>query len=150
MFTGHCTEDKRYGIGCSWSHLLLWVVMGSHRPQMLTFKMADLEAQQESLDAYTSAPAHSLKSVTANARSFLDYDMSRSPSPAQQMDSNTERDAVLSGLHIELDHYIAEPRMDRCKVTDQTTVAYCDPLRYWAVCIFTCFGEYFSGFYTGC
>lgn len=122
--------------------------MGSHGPQMLAFKTADLEAQQESLDAYTSAPAHSLKSVTASASSFLDYDTSRSPSPAQQMDSNVERDAILSGLHTELDSYLSEPRMDRFKTTDQTTV-YCDPLRYWAVCIFTCFGEHLSPVCTG-
>jgi len=149
LFTGHCTEDKRYGIGCGLSHIMLWVAMGSHRSQMLAFRTADLGAQQQSLDAYTSAPAHNLKSVTASASSFLDYDTSRSPSPAQQTDSTVERTALLSRLQAELDGYLSERRMDRFKTIDQATV-YCDPLRYWAVCIFTSSGDCFSAICAGC
>lgn len=110
--------------------------MGSHKLQMLAFKVADLKAQQGSLDVYTSAPASSLKSVTTSAISFLDYDGSQSPLPAHYMDSGAQHDALLSGLHVELDGYLSEPRMEPFKVTGQATVGYCDPLRYWAVCIF--------------
>lgn len=124
--------------------------MGSHKPQMLGFRVADLEAQQEGLYAYTSAPAHSLKSVTASARSFLDYSRSPSPSPAQETDSNSQHDALLSGLHIELDGYLSEPRMDPTKVIDNATVQYCDPLLYWAVSIFAYFLGGFSTVHIGC
>ena len=118
--------------------------MDSHRPQMYAFRVADLEAEQGSLDVYTSAPTHSLKAVTASAISFLDYDGSQSPKPAHHMDSGIQHDAAVNRLHDELDRYLSEPRMEPSKVTGQATVGYCDPLRYWAVCIFPCFGGDFS------
>jgi hypothetical protein len=107
---------------------------------MFKFKAADLESQQAGLDAYTPAPTHYLKSVTASAICFLDRDATRSPSPAEHMDLDGERKAGSDGLRVELDSYLQEPRMDPFKVTSEgsgpgITINWCDPLRYWAVCI---------------
>lgn len=106
--------------------------------QMLTFKMAHLKAQQENYYAYTTAPSHQLKSVTASAISFLGNDWDRSPSPVQRIDSGGERDLLLNGLRTELDDYLAEPRMLPHRLVHEgsdttATVQWCDPLLYWTV-----------------
>ena len=113
---------------------------------MFVFKIADLEAHQDTVNAYTTAPAHDLTSITASSIRFLGRDMIRTQSSAQPPDAPytgvSERDAVLDGLRPELDTYLQEPRMKSSQVMDQgsglgaTHVGWCDPLRYWAVCEF--------------
>ena len=108
---------------------------------MVVFKMADLEAHQETADAYTTTPTHHLTSITASAICFLGRDVICTQSSAQPPDAPdtgiSERDAVLDGLHPELDAYLQEPRMKSSRVTDEgsgiTRVRWCDPLQYWAV-----------------
>jgi len=113
--------------------------------------MADLEAQRDSsFYAYTTAPTHHLKSITASAVRFLDRNTSRTSPPAQPADvtlscpppcaGTGERNTVLDGLHFELDCYLHEPRMDHFKATTRGSepgiiVVWCDPLLYWQVCI---------------
>jgi hypothetical protein len=113
---------------------------------MLAFKTADLEVQQENSYAYTTAPAHHLKSISASAISFLDYNTLQSLPPAQPMDALYadvgRHDMVLDGLHFKLDTYLHEPLMQHARVSSiqgsesNICVEWCDPLRYWMVCIF--------------
>lgn len=102
---------------------------------MVAFKTADLKIQQENLYAYTLAPSHHLKSVTASAISFLGDDGTRSPSPVQHAEFGGH-ESVLDGLLVEFDSYLSEPRMQLCKSVSEgsdTVVQWCDPLRYWTV-----------------
>ena len=78
---------------------------------MLAFKMVDLEAHQENNDAYTTAPAHHLKSIH-----FLGRDMIRKQLSAQPLDMPSagvsEWNVVLDGLRPELDAYLQELPME--------------------------------------
>ena len=103
---------------------------------MMTFKTAELKAQQENLYAYTLAPPHHLKSVAASAISFLDDNWTRSPSPIQHTDWCDSRNPVFDGLLVELNGYISEPRVPPYKWVNEgpdATIQWCDPLRYWMV-----------------
>lgn len=118
--------------------------------------MADLEAQRDSSYAYTATPAHHLTSIAASATRFLDRN---AQSPAQSANTimlnppspiNTrEHNVVLRGLHAELNTYLYEPRMDLCKATNEGN-RWCDPLLYWAVCIFPHFHAQLSATCVGC
>jgi hypothetical protein len=128
---------------------------------MHAFKTTDLAVQQEHFCAYTRAPEHHLKSVTASAMRFLDRNMNQIPSPAQPAGvapssvNSGEHNVVLEGLCLELDSYIHEPRMDHFKTTDLGSdsgvgISWCDPLRYWAVRAFPRLGGCLSAIHTGC
>jgi hypothetical protein len=129
-------------------------IMDSRFPQMLAFKKADLDIQRKSLSAYTRAPTHSLKSITASTMRFLDRNMSRTPPPTELADTVTsacsplytsvgEHDMIQDGLKHELDSYLHEPRMAPFKKIAQDSesdghrlvVVWCDPLQYWMVFI---------------
>ena len=143
--------------------------MDPRHPQMLAFKKADLDAQHESLSAYTAAPTHNLKSIAASTRRFLDRNVGRTPPLTQFADATTspcsplyanigEHDMVLDGLRSELDSYLHEPQMATHKEVVQgseseghhTVVVWCDPLQYWMVCIFPKFDSRFSPVCAGC
>ena len=121
---------------------------------MFTFKMVDLEAQRDGSYAYTTTPAHHLTSIAASATRFLDRN---TWSPAQSTNTTNppsrinahEHDMIICGLYTELNTYLYEPRMDLCKATDEGN-RWCDPLLYWAVCIFPHFCAQFSATYVGC
>jgi len=112
---------------------------------MLAFKRADLEAQQESFHAYTAAPPQYLKSMSASAIGFLGQNMNKTPLQTQPMGvpytNIGEHSIVINGLHLELDAYLHEPLLNHSRVTrvqgseSDFCVEWCDPLRYWMVCI---------------
>lgn len=136
------------------------MVASSHCLQMLAFKKADLEVQRESLSAYTTAPAHNLKSIAASTRRFLDRNTGRTPPPTEPANATTlpcpplhagtgGHEMVLDGLRSELDSYLHEPRMAPFKVVSQgpelgSRVVWCNPLLYWMARIFLCFNSKFS------
>ena len=122
--------------------------MFSGFPQMLAFKNADLEmVQHQDLSAYTSSPAHNLKSVSASTKRFLNRTANRTPPPIQPADTTAcppphasagGHDMVVDGLQYELDSYLYEPPMAPFKEVPQDSgagnhVVCCDPLRYWMV-----------------
>lgn len=119
---------------------------------MFVFKQEDLQAQQDSSYAYTAAPTHSLASISASTMRFLDHATGQTESPAQPSSSATlnplpyantpEHNAILSGLCLELNTYLGEPRMDHLKITDGGP-QWCDPLLYWAVSAVHHFYEHF-------
>ena len=111
---------------------------------MLAFKTADLAVGQQSC-AYTTAPAHSLTSISASAMRFLSRSGSQTLSTSQptnlQHADISERDPV--ELRSELSDYLLEPLLPPSRVTnlpDQgPSVSWCDPLRYWKAHIFPFF-----------
>lgn len=122
-----------------------------NNPQMLIFKRADLEDQQKNLFAYTATPGHPLKSIAASTKRFLERGESRKLQTIQPTDaawshpsSNvgpTEHNMALGGLQVELDSYLHEPPVEHYKTVSLGPdlgfgVVWCDPLRYWAVCVF--------------
>lgn len=133
-------------------------IMDSHCPQMLMFKKADLDVQRESLSAYTAAPAHDLKSISASAKRFLVRSANQTSPPTQLVDADTsEHDAILDELEYELDRYLHEPRMEEFKKVvwhsesgDEEVVVCCNPLQYWTARIFPCFNFQFSSVYAVC
>jgi len=139
-------RDRANGIGCSQFCVLLDVIVNSCCPQMRAFKKADLEVERES-SAYTAVPAHSLKSIAASAKRFLDRGVNRTSASTQKLAGVTTlprsppdagpvgRDVVLDGLRLELDTYLYEPRMDPFKKDPESDdrVVFCDPLQYWMV-----------------
>jgi len=127
---------------------------------MLAFKTAELEAQRENSYAYTAAPAQYLKLISASAIGFLGQNMNRTPSLAQPMDvpytDVSGHDMVLDQLNLELDTYLHEPLLKHSKITgiqgseSELCVEWCDPLRYWTVCIPPHLNAHFSGIHVGC
>jgi hypothetical protein len=119
---------------------------------MLAYRKRDLDTERESSYAYTTAPAHPLRSVTASAIWFFGCDQGqmqlRAPSTDILYTGTCEGDKTLEGLHHELDSYLNEPRIPHIRYTPQegsqtnpapiggTQPEVCDPLRYWKVHIF--------------
>jgi len=126
---------------------------------MLAFKTAELKAQQENSYAYTAAPARYLKSISASAISFLGQNTNRTPSLAQLTNApHTDvggHDMVLDQLTLELDTYLREPLLKHSRITEiqgsesEFCVEWCDPLRYWMVCIPPHLNAHFSSIHIG-
>jgi len=82
---------------------------------MLVFKQTDLDAEHESLSAYTTVPTHPLNSVTMSTMCFLDHNMNQPAQLTQHFstyhDHTVNYDAVQGGLWFELDSYLHEPQL---------------------------------------
>ena len=142
----------------------LEIIMSSHYLQMLAFKKEELDVERGDASAYTDTPTHSIKAVAASARRFLDRTATRTSLLAQHADaalpcsppytSASEHNAVLNGLRFELDSYLHEPRAEPFKRVTQDSgschIIWCDPLRYWTVCMHPRFSSQFSLVRVGC
>ena len=112
-----------------------------------------------------NTPVHSVKAIAVSSKRFLDRTTNRTSLLAQRADVTalphspprtniSERDVVLDGLQLELDNYLHEPWVEPFKSVIHSLgschVIWCDPLRYWMVCMHPHFDSQFLPVHVGC